>query len=186
MVAGPKTRKPPEGGSAKGARKAPEGSVQGEQVAEARDERHPAERAYDRALAALREAGYPLPADPALRWTAVSIFAERYAVEDLGSMPELLWECIEEARTEFLPKLTPELRSQLGRSPKRPVFIFSARPHSSRRESRRRSVRSGPRKARAPGSQADEDPHDLIRLKAASARLWAHVRRREARQRLVA
>jgi hypothetical protein len=61
-------------------------------------------------------------------------------------------------------------------------------PHEPRprtREPRRRSVRTGSRKARAPGSQGD-DPDDLIRLAAASVRLWAHVRRREARPRLAA
>jgi hypothetical protein len=62
-------------------------------------------------------------------------------------------------------------------------------PHEPRprtREPRRRNVRAGSRKARAPGSQGDDEPDDLIRLAAASGRLWAHVRRREARQRLAA
>ena len=60
------------------------------------------------------------------------------------------------------------------------------RPRERRPESRRRSVRTGPRRARAPSSQGDDDPDDLIRLAAASGRLWAHVRRREARQRVAA
>jgi hypothetical protein len=71
-----------------------------------------------------------------------------------------------------------EFRS-LGREP-----CSAARPRD-RRATRRRRVRGGPRRARAPGSQGD-DPDDLIHLAAASRRLWAHVRRREARQRRAA
>jgi hypothetical protein len=61
-------------------------------------------------------------------------------------------------------------------------------PHrvSRSREVRRRSVRSGPRRTRAPASRADDDPPlpDLTRLARASARMWTRVRRREAKQRV--
>ena len=71
------------------------------------------------------------------------------------------------------------------RSLRRPVQL----PRAARGVTRsRRSVRTGPRRARAPASKAD-DPGprpDLAQLGAASKRLWAHVRRREARQRLAA
>jgi hypothetical protein len=146
----------------------------------------PADRAYDRTLAALVARGTRLPADPALRWTTVSIFAERHAVEDLDQVPELLWECEEDGR-EFLRRLRPEFRRQLRQPPKRAAFI--ARPRLARGGPRaRRTVR----RARTVGARGDpspsepEPPDDLARLAAASTRLWAHVRRREARQKVAA
>jgi hypothetical protein len=51
----------------------------------------------------------------------------------------------------------------------------------------RASARTLPSRDPPSGSQGDDPPPpDLVRLAAASARLWAHLRRREARQRLTA
>ena len=64
---------------------------------------------------------------------------------------------------------------------------FTSTRHRQR-EPRRQNVRTSGKRARAPASKADDDPPlpDVARLGVASTRLWAHVRRREARQRLVA
>jgi hypothetical protein len=60
------------------------------------------------------------------------------------------------------------------------------RQTSHARPSVRRPVRQ---RARSPGRLSGDDdpsPPDLVRLAAASVRLWAHVQRREARRRLAA
>jgi hypothetical protein len=63
-----------------------------------------------------------------------------------------------------------------------------ARPPERQREPRRQNVRAGSRRARAPASKADDDSPlpDVARLAVASTRLWAHVRRREAREKAAA
>lgn len=64
--------------------------------------------------------------------------------------------------------------------------VVSAR-HRQRNRAPRGNRRTVRRRARAPTSRADDEPEpppDVVRLAVASARLWAHVRRREAKQRL--
>ena len=62
-----------------------------------------------------------------------------------------------------------------------------ARGGSRPREPRRRSVRTAASGRGDPSSDSDDPPQpDLARLSVASSRLWAHGRRREARQRLAA
>jgi hypothetical protein len=59
----------------------------------------------------------------------------------------------------------------------------SCRPRGAlRRGPRRRSVRTGPRRARAPGSQGGDPEPPLARTAAASARLVAHIARRQRRR----
>jgi hypothetical protein len=137
-MAGPKTRKPPEGGSAKGARKAPARSVQAKAVA--------------------KEA------------PSVAVRVGR-TYEKTGTLA---------AGTNVSGTAAPTTKP-----PPRPRVARSREPRS-------RTARPGTRKARTVGARGDpsssDDPPlpDLVRLSAASGRLWAHVRRREARQRLVA
>ena len=71
-------------------------------------------------------------------------------------------------------------KAHRGRST-RPRWVRRLAPRGGRR-----NVRTGPRRSRAPASSSEEPEPDPIRLAAASARLWAHVRRREAHQRLAA
>lgn len=72
------------------------------------------------------------------------------------------------------------------RSLRRPVQPLRARRGREARSTR--SVRSRPRRPRAPASSSDdpEPSDDVVRLAVASMRLWAHVRRCEARQRIAA
>jgi hypothetical protein len=77
---------------------------------------------------------------------------------------------------------------------RRKAHDLSARPREAshplprQRQPRRQNVRTSGRRARAPASSDDssEPPPDLAQVAAASARLWAKVRRREARLRLAA
>ena len=72
----------------------------------------------------------------------------------------------------------------------------SHRPAPRSATPRRRSTRTGPRRARAPASSGDDpdsDPEperrhsfDLGWLDVASSRMWTRVRRREARRKLAA
>jgi hypothetical protein len=145
----PRTRKPPEGGSAKGARKAPAGSVQAKAVAkEAPSVAARVGRTYEKT-------------------GTVAAGTTHY-----GSSKATIG--VNVASDGVVHKAAPQPR--LARS----------------REPRARRVRQGARSARTvgargdPSSSDDPPPPDLVRLAAASGRLWAHVRRREARQRLVA
>lgn len=74
-----------------------------------------------------------------------------------------------------------QVRRQL--EPVRPL-----RSHSHGREPGRRSVRAGPKRARAPSRLGDDDPEPAPKPQpltnlAASVRMWAHERRRLARRR---
>jgi hypothetical protein len=70
-----------------------------------------------------------------------------------------------------------------GAKPQRlPTRVARVSTRNRARESRPRRARTAARGS--PSSSEPEPPPDLVRLAAASTRLWAHVRRREARQRL--
>ena len=145
-MASPKTRKPPEGGSAKGARKAPAGSVEVKQVAEAPpypvDVAPPGEDVVVTVGAATAPAIAPQP--------TVHVKTGTLSVGATVSASH--------ATARIDPAPPPRLR----RTVRMPRL-------ARRRESRRRSVRTGPRRARAPGSKegSEPSPSDLAALSAA-------------------
>jgi hypothetical protein len=231
-MASPRTRKPPEGGSAIGPSKEPAGSVQDKPVAEASPERvaDPTPPSVKEALEVVARHG-ELTEDNLDTLTpeelqavsgCVKEFNSRLAMAilradeagDVGAVRDgwtsaLGWlnMLFNLACTWKLQDLPAEEAETVRKQPvnaatwknlrRRARWHGRGRPRAEGRDipsrlgrgqhvrhARRRGVRSGPRKARAPGSRGDDDPDDLIRLAAASVRLWAHVRRREARLRL--
>ena len=179
-MAGPRTRKPPEGGSAKGARKAPTASVQAEPGAEApypRDGTQAEKQASAKADTARRT-----DQAEAAQENAGQVDADGWG-DSTGwwgedtSVP--LLEVTIDRRTGELVGLRDIPRNV------QPATV-SPRPQP-RARTPRRNVRTGSRKPRAPGSKDDDPPlADLVGLAAASSRLWALVRRREARQSVAA
>ena len=76
------------------------------------------------------------------------------------------------------------LRAKAAQARRPTTPTTAPRPMARRREPRRQSVRSGPRRARAPGRLADDEPEPVARLGgflAASARMIQHLERRRAK-----
>jgi hypothetical protein len=84
-----------------------------------------------------------------------------------------------------LRRQTAWLRGRATQARRQPAARVVRRPMVRHRESRRRSVRSGPRRARAPGRLADDpDPEPVARLDGfwpASVRMVQHLERRRAK-----
>jgi hypothetical protein len=84
-----------------------------------------------------------------------------------------------------LRRQTAWLRGRATQARREPAPRMLRRPMVRHRESRRRSVRSGPRRARAPGPLADDpEPEPVARLDGfwpASVRMVQHLERRRAK-----